>query len=117
MDKFNEAKKAVINLVNTKNNVSYVEIERLFDELGFDWRGEGDIVASKCENIIFWSGWNKEALRVMNELLTEKLIDWEPCEWLIYFIDGKTLELPIVKKPRMYKTTHWLPRVFTIAKR
>lgn len=38
----------------------------------------------------------------------------EPCELLIYLVDGKRLKLPILNKPADAKELCWLPVSFKI---
>ena len=41
-------------------------------------------------------------------------IEMEPCELLIYLVDGKRLKLPILNKPADAKELCWLPVSFKI---
>ncbi len=112
-----EIKTAVLDYIKKNDGTSYVEIERLFDSLSFDWRGDYEIYSNQCDNVVFWDGWNEAAMNLINELLHDKLIFKEPAQPLIYLIDGKCLTLPIVKRAMKYKTPHWLPVVFTTVER
>lgn len=94
------------------NGVSYVELERLFDENKYDYRGNFDHIASENEHVVFWMGWSEDAINILHELYEEQLIHKEPVNFLNYILDGKTLRLPIVRRPRQYKTDHWLPVLY-----
>ncbi len=107
----------VLNYIKKNDGTSYVELERLFDSLNFNWRGEYEIYSNQCENVVFWNGWNEAAMNLINELLHDKLIFKEPAQPLIYLIDGKSLTLPLVKSIIQYKKPHWLPVVFTTINR
>lgn len=111
MDK-QELKKAVLDYIRKNNDVSYAELQWLFDRLEFDYRGEFEIYSPVNENVIFWCGWNREAIEIMNELKEENLVEQEPVQPLVYLIDGAGINLPVVKKAVNYKTPHWLPLVF-----
>ncbi|KAF5059811.1 hypothetical protein DSECCO2_332310 [anaerobic digester metagenome] len=105
-------KNEIMNYIKTHPGTSYVEIERLFDKLGFEWAGDYCLCSSKCSNVIYWSGWNNEAVQILNELQEEGFIEKTPTEPVIYLIDGKGLNLPLVKSFKQYKNPHWLPIVF-----
>lgn len=54
------------------------------------------------------------AFDVFGELIEEGKIHREPTQLLTYLIDGKALDMPLVKRFWQYKTDHWLPTVFCI---
>ncbi|HCY0842307.1 TPA: pathogenicity island protein, partial [Staphylococcus aureus] len=43
-------------------------------------------------------------------------IEMDICEPIVYMVDGKGLDLPIVRSKNI-KTDHWLPVTFTISKK
>lgn len=108
-----DIKAEVYRYIKENEGTSYAELEYLFDRLGFDWKGELEIYSDVCDNVIFWTGWNEEAIELINDLQRDELISKVPGQPFIYFIDGKALNLPIVKTNRQYKTPHWLPVLFT----
>jgi len=107
-----DIKAEVYRFIKNNEGTSYVELENLFTSLGFDWEGDLEIYSDVCSNVIFWTGWNKDAIEVINSLQREGLIYKVPGEPFIYYIDGKALTLPIVRKNIQYKTPHWLPVLF-----
>ena len=107
-----DIKAEVYRYIRENEGTSYVELENLFTRLGFNWQGNLEICSDVNENVIFWAGWNKEALEVINSLQREGLIYKVPGEPFIYYIDGKALTLPIVRRNIQYKTPHWLPVLF-----
>lgn len=110
-------KTAVCEYVNAHPGTSYVELERLFDKLGYDYHGEAVSCTTEYENIVFWSGWSFEAFDIIHELVREGKIRREPCQQLIYLIDGKALSLPICTgKARDLRRECWLPTVFNAGK-
>jgi len=102
--------------IKENEGTSYVKLEYLFTRLGFEWQGDLEIYSDVCDNVIFWTGWNKEAIELINDLQREGLISKVPGQAFIYYIDGKTLNLPVVKTFKEYKTPHWLPVLFTANK-
>lgn len=109
-------KKSVLEYIRKTGDVSYAELQRLFNRLGFDYRGDLEIYSPINENVILWCGWNREAIEIMNELKSENLVEQEPVQLLVYIIDGAALRLPLVKRAVNYKTPHWLPLVFRAVK-
>lgn len=110
----NEIKSEVLKYIQSNPGTSYVEIERLFEAKEFDYNGSFDICSNQNKNIVFWSGWNTEAINVLSELKREMKIIEKAASQLIYFIDGKVLDLPLVTGAYNYKTRHWLPITFNV---
>lgn len=107
-----EMKKKVLEYINRNDSVSYAELEWLFEQNDYDYKGNLDALSSACDHVVFWAGWNQEAYNIMKELLAEGKIHREPVAPFIYFIDGKVLDMPVVKRNKQYTTDHWLPTVF-----
>src|SRR5699024_10107605 len=108
-----DIKTRIIDYMRKKPGVTYVEIEHIFDEHGFDWKGHHVMCSEINQNVIFWDGWNEEACNIMNELQYENKIKKHVSNSLNYMIDGKVMNLPIVKSDHEYKTERWLPIEFT----
>ncbi|PTL37647.1 pathogenicity island protein [Alkalicoccus saliphilus] len=108
-----KVKNKILDYIQVNDNTSYVEIEKIFEEEGFSWQGEFESTSVKNRNVIYWSGWNEEAYHILEELQEQNLIKKEVVPPFVYFIDGKTLRMPIVKSGAEYKTPHWLPIAFT----
>lgn len=107
-----EMKTEVLGYICKNDSVSYVELQRLFEEMGYEYEGELMSCSGQCEHVVFWSGWSAETFDIVGELLHDGLIHLEPASFLVYVIDGGALALPLVKKAAPYKTDHWLPVVF-----
>lgn len=107
-----EIKNIILDYVRKNNNVSFVEIEELFEKSDFSYKGEYSLNnIGGYENIIIWVGWNKEAISLINELMKEKKVYTTTCNVLVYLIDGKYLGYPIAKRLYNYKKVHWAPTV------
>ncbi len=116
MDKL-KMKQIVLNYIFRNREVTFVEIERLFEANEFEYRGNMDQVVSGNTNVVFWAGWNGEALDIVLDLEREGRIHREPAPTMLYMMDGKCLALPLVKSTRIYKTAHWLPVVYCVGDR
>lgn len=67
-------------------------------------------------NITFWI-LSHEAADALGRLVKENKITVNPCDLLIYMIDGEILKLPIAKRNRKYKELHWLPVTMGLVKK
>lgn len=107
-----EMKRIVLNYINKNDSASYEEIEWLFEQNGYDYRGELLSCSDQCEHVVFWSDWNAEAFEMMTELLHERAVHREPAGPLRYLLDGAGMTIPVVKQKVQYKTDHWAPVIF-----
>ncbi|MCG1103230.1 pathogenicity island protein [Staphylococcus epidermidis] len=105
----------LIDYIKNNTGTSFVEIEKVFEQNDFDYTGQGAYTSSENNNIVFWYGWNKQAFDVVSELVNEGLIDMKICEPVIYMVDGKELNLPVLKSYDI-DTYHWLPITFSVNK-
>ncbi len=104
-------KKAIAAKVMTDDHVSFIEVQRIFDEYDFDYRGNRIICHPNYTNLVLWGGWNDAALKLMTEVLQEYPINMTTANIMIYLIDGGGLEIPIAKKARSYQKERWYPVV------
>ncbi|EPN4970478.1 pathogenicity island protein [Staphylococcus pseudintermedius] len=105
-------KKEILNYIKNHKETSFVEIERIFEENKFDYKGNGAYTSGDNDNVIFWVGWNERAFDIVAGLKRDGYIEMNICPPMYYLIDGKSLNLPIVKSKNI-KTEHWLPVAFT----
>lgn len=109
----NQLKSEIINYIKLHEGTSFVEIERIFEDNHFNYKGDGAYTSGHHPNVIFWSGWNQNAFNIIAELKRDGFIEMDVCPPIIYLVDGKGLDLPIVKS-KYIKTDHWLPVAFNI---
>ncbi len=109
MDGKERVKQAILNYILEKDQVTYIEVERIFNEHSFEFKGDRSITSGMNEFVVLWNGWNKEAINIVNELFDARLIKAEPTQPINYIIDGGDLNLPLVKGVHRYKEDHWLP--------
>lgn len=107
----------ILDYIATNSEASYAEIELLFDKNGFDYRGDIEIHSSTNDNVIFWAGWNEEAVSLIGDLIREGKIKRIPVARSLYpivrLMDGKALSYPLLRgNPESIKHPHWLPCVF-----
>lgn len=109
-----DIKNKVFNFIQKHPGTTFIELERLFEEHNFPYKGEKSITNGENENLIMWVDWNEQAISTISELLSENKITAKHSENLVYLIDGKALNLPIAKSVRNYKKLRWLPIVFNV---
>lgn len=113
MKPLNTIQKKIMAYIDQHDETSFVELENIFDDCSFDWCGNQRIASSECNNLWFWTGWNKPAVRLVVELLHSHMIEMRQVSPNVYYIDGITLKVPVANRQRFYKTPHWLPVAFT----
>ncbi|HDZ8824598.1 TPA: pathogenicity island protein [Staphylococcus aureus] len=109
----NQLKSEILEYIKAHAGTSFVEIEHVFEENNFDYKGDGAYTSGNHKNIIFWVGWNEEAFNIVADLKRDGLIEMQICPPMYYLIDGKGLKLPIVKNKNI-KIDHWLPVTFNL---
>ena len=110
-----EIKNKISNYIYEHNDVTFIEIEHIFDELGYCYKDNSTIWVKSESNIVIWDGWTPKAFNLVKELITDekRKITVKSVDQLIYFIDGYALNLPIATSiDKKYKKPHWLPLVF-----
>lgn len=91
--------------------VSMAELSRID---GFEGQNEWGALE---KNIVFWANMSDEAADAMNELVSNKSIEVNPTNPIVYFIDGYVLKYPIAKQAKTYKKPHWLPVSLSLSQR
>lgn len=92
--------------------IAFTEIEKLFEEHGFDFRGDMAISIG-IPNVHVWYEWNKDAVEVLMRLQDRGIVlrDESP---LTYYYDGLAPNLPLasasnIRRKAGYKEEHWFP--------
>lgn len=111
MDKSN-IKNIIRDYVYENDMTSFVEIERIFDKHGFDFKGDLSMRSSVKSQAVFWDGWNDDAITLIHELMADRTIIMDVCQPITYLIDGGGLNLPIPKSSN-FKKPHWIPVAFS----
>ena len=109
-------KQAIYSYCKENSDVTYNEIEQIFTANGYHWKGNYSSRSEADENVIFWTGWSKAAFDLIGDMIRNGNLIRNPCDSLLYLIDGKILTLPPVQHPPKdgYKKLHWLPWAFDI---
>ena len=92
-----EIKQAVLEFIQNKGRVTYVEIEEFLHKHEYEYDGRFALSTNKNPKVYLWMGWNKEMCDIMIELKNERLIHEEGIPFEAYLLQGKVLTLPIAK--------------------
>lgn len=111
-----EMESILFDMMNDSDGVSFVDIENAFALNGFDFKGNFLISTTVAEekNIVFWGGWNKDACEAFYNALKKSNANYIRSHHLIYYMDGKIMNIPVAKRIRKYKSMHWLPVIMGV---
>lgn len=92
--------------------IAFTDIEHLFEELGFDFRGDMAIGIG-IPNVLVWCEWNEDAVEVYMRLRNRGVTLMEESP-LTYYFDGLAPNLPLasasnIRRKAGYKEEHWFP--------
>jgi len=104
----------IIEYIKTHTETSFVEIEQIFEDNNFNYKGNRSIASSEHNNVIYWEGWNQEAINIISKVMDSGSIMMHTTQVFTYVIDGKGLSIPIAKCKRHYNNPHWIPIAFTL---
>lgn len=103
-----ELKDAVLKIVKERIGTSFPELLRELP--GGPEKYKGEYTIELHANCVLWGGVTDEFYTAISELLRDKELAIKPCEFLIYMIDGESLNLPLVKRKIVgLKKPRWLP--------
>lgn len=102
----------ILNYIKGHPTSSFAELMRIDGFKGCE--GDSYVFEFKSyPNIILWANISGEAVAALNTLLDKKKIEMLPTTSFIYLVDGTSLDLPIAKSFKKYKSPRWLPVVFS----
>ena len=104
----------IIDKIMRNSQVTFVEIEEIFDECGFDYKGEYAIRLGQYKNVYLWAGWSQEAIDLIRDIMIRKSLIVYECNFFIYLLEGKQPDWPIAKRRMDYKTERWIPSVLKV---
>ncbi|WP_121744912.1 pathogenicity island protein [Natronorubrum halophilum] len=109
----NRLKEMVYEYVEERQGVSFVELEGLLED-EIEIEGEQWIASTIDPKINFWVGLSEEFSDLIIDMLSDEELYVDPCQPIVYMVDGKVPDLDIVKQPPAdgYKTERWLPVAF-----
>jgi len=100
---------SLVALVRKRDHVSFAELRYHYADV------DGDLAFEKAPNIAIWNGGSKPLFDAYTEAVRQGQIHLEPCNPIVYFIDGAVPGLPVLKRwPKegtKRKRPCWIPVV------
>ena len=107
---------AVLDYIKNQGGATYADIEEIFSDNGFDYKGDLLLCSEHDPNVVFWGGWNNKAHELICSLIRSGEIVREPCHIIQYLVSGRFSNLPLLQRyseKSKLKNEHWLPCIFT----
>lgn len=104
-----ELKVYIINYIKYYTNVTFIDLEELFESLHIEYQGELTFVHVDNNNIVLWHGWSNEVISIVGDLLTSEQLELERTDVTTYARYGMYLDLPLMSNPFDYSDIRWLP--------
>ena len=100
----------LLNELKGGRDLFFTEIENIFKEENFDYKGNKTLLHPKNTNLILWAEWNEQAINIIRKLLEIPEIYLTQCTDLEIVLYGVELDFPIAKRENYnYTKTHWFP--------
>lgn len=102
--------KRLMKEIEEKGDLLFPEIEAIFMEEKFDYKGDKYLSHPKNKNLIIWTNWNENANNIILKLLEEPNIVALQCNSIEIAVHGLFLDFPIANSENYnYKKPHWFP--------
>jgi len=102
---------AVISYCKEQDWVSFAEIIDVFQKY-LKTSGDNFAISSTLdENILFWPNFSIGFGKIILNLIRKEKLFLHSCSPMIYLIDGRVPNLPVVVTPpkKGYRALHWIP--------
>lgn len=96
----------------TIHELLFLDVEKIFRKHNFSYKGNRVIANVQYPNIVFWAGWNNEAVELLFEYQKKYNLTYVPVNILVYLTSGGGLNLPLYhgkRNPKLLKNEHWIP--------
>lgn len=119
MDK-EKLKKYIYDYVKEHKEIPIYQLEDLFKELDYDFKGKASVTCDIDKNVVFWSGWNEMTMGVLIELVKGEKLDlvYRTSYVMRYLLDGRVPNLPLaISYPEYEQQTElpsWLPMLLRV---
>jgi hypothetical protein len=114
MNERSEIEQLIVDYIKEHKAVTFVQLQ---DDLAKHLPTKGDRDLNLLPNCIVWSGLSDELAVPLLTLLHDRVIDLDDVDPLVYFIDGRALDLPLAICPPKngYREPRWLPAILRLA--
>ena len=105
------------NYALSKQKVDFVDVEYLFNTIGFDFKGKIKLQPSNNQSVLIWDEWNKDAVVVLKKLLSDGFFLDKIAAIHYNFFKCYISKLPIATSVQeKYDEMHWFPMVIKLRK-
>ena len=111
-----KTRKLVVDYVRVHPGTSFVELERLFDANGIEWRGPYALCWPGQPIIVMWNGWSKGAADLFSGMYSGNILDlrYGPTLLACYTAEGSVVDLPLATDIRAYSEDRWMPTLLEL---
>ncbi len=104
-------KDKIIEIINQREDLALTAFKNHIPEAKGKYDFIFPVTGVENSNILLIGSVSENFIHAINELITNKVLTFEPCSYFIVIADvGEVYELPIVKtRKTSYKKLHWLP--------
>ncbi len=97
-----ELAQKIMDLIDQYGHQSFAELSLAFPE------HKGDCQLEIAKNLVIWAGMDETFWGAIEEIRPQT--ELKPTHWFVYLMDGRTLSLPLAKRPPKngYKKPHWV---------
>lgn len=119
MDK-EQLKQYMYDYVKEHKEIPIYQLEDLFEELDYAFKGKASVSHDIDNNIVFWSGWNEMTMHALIELVKGEQLDlvYRSSYVMRYLLDGRVPNLPLaISYPEYEQQTQvpsWLPMLLRV---
>ena len=100
------------NYILSRQKVDFVDVENLFNIIGFRFKGKIKLQPSKNQSVLIWDEWNKDAIEVLKKLLSDGFTLERIAAIHYNFFKCYISKLPVASSAHeQYDEMHWLPMV------
>lgn len=110
MKDLEQVKHKVLEYIDRNQEIPIYKLEELFEDIGFDYKGNQMLTSRENEFKVFWRKWNAEACTIICDLALEDKVKFVISRQsvMLYLIDGKCVDLPLAVTDEL-KTHSWVP--------
>lgn len=118
-----QLKQYMYDYVKEHKEIPIYQLEDLFKELGYNFKGKASVTHDIDKNIVFWSGWNEMTMRALIELVKGEQLDlvYRGSYVMRYLLDGRVPNLPLaISYPvdgQQTEVPSWVPMLLKVSKK
>lgn len=100
----------ILKEIEEKGDLFFPDIENIFIEEKFEYKGEKALFHPEDQKLIIWCGWNEKAINIAMKLIKHFNIVAIQCNTVEIALHPLYLDFPIAKSDKRKHTQfHWFP--------